>query len=490
MFELKPVMDKETCDKLHHIPHTRWKASPELVKKYSFLHHEQGEVYHKAAVSFIKKMGMDIPPPRSVYQPGMLFSEQFFNYWKEVEINWNKDAWSFAKRKLFSAFNWSNLTPLSLDDVAMHIITSDKKDKSAGLPTLAHKQDVMKEDLARAKAISTGRVAPPPCMALYRTQVNKARLVWGYPLSVTLIEGSFMIPLIEHIKSARYPYTLGLSSYGVNGRLARLAYCPIQYCLDWSKFDSTVSRQVISLAFNCVKRAFKSVDREAWNFVCRYFACGHILMPDGNIYTGRVRGIPSGSWFTQLIGSMCNYFLIHYISYVVGEGIERAVVLGDDSVIGMNRMPNVRKWESAAADIGMVIHPLKQKITHGHPHYLGHDWGSMYPVRPVDETIQRICTSERFDMKKTGRYEYEYLYQKAKALLVDNPDAYPILTEFMAYLRGFAKGSGPGIAYGMVAGTDQTGTNILTSWGKAHVTFDPRKTRGFKTTIIQQMWRH
>jgi len=382
------------------------------------------------------------------------------------------------------------LKMVSLDVVQNEILLTDKSVKSSGAPLFTSKKEALSSgDLGRAKAISTGRVAPPPAVAYYRTQVSKTRLVWCLPLSMILVEGTYMVPIMEKIRCVKTPYTMGMTSAGIVGRMDKLSYSPVQYCLDWSKFDSTVPLKVLAACFSIIKSWFDSVDDTTFSLVQRYFCTCPLLMPDGYIYTGRRRGVPSGSWFTQLIDSLANMFLSNYIATINKDTILDGLYLGDDSVLAMPGMPNVKSWAEQAKKIGMMINPEKQEITHGKPHFLGHYWGEVAPGRPIDETVQRLATSERF--KAFGsRAEYrEYEFQRALALLVDNYESYDLIVEYLAYLL---KVPAYFVYLQLTNGQIMTGTSVRTSWALAQSQMQPynRAPDGRPVHLSHQILRH
>ncbi|GMK36942.1 MAG: RdRP [aquatic viral metagenome] len=363
-----------------------WRDSG-VLKKLQRIHRKVGDIYLKPAVKWLKLRGYKVPPPRSTYEPERLFNEQFYNYFRDVDVEWDERAFALALRDLKRAFPRRPLLSLKITEVKDQL----KLDTNAGLPTLSKK----KEDWDRAKReafkILYGKLRPLPCVGLYRTQVNlsdpkgppKVRLVWGYPMAMTILEATVALPLMDALSEDRKcPYPLGYTGLGINGRLQRARWSEIQFCMDWSKFDSTVPKRVIRVVFDYLKSWF--VDQEAqrkMDVVADYFMHAGILMPDGRVYVGRKRGIPSGSLFTQIVGSMANYFLIRYLGYrtdtwIDGEGI---LVFGDDSVIPLSKPPDLVRWSEEAGRLGMVIHPNKQVLTHGAPHFLGHFWSG--PLR-------------------------------------------------------------------------------------------------------------
>lgn len=480
-------LNDETLDRLRFIPSHTWYADDRQREKYERACRPVGKTWHRSVTLFLEKEGIPVPESRSWFEPEALFGDQFFNYWRKIEIKWDERAFSFAFRRTMEAFEpLGKVDPYELEQVATEILYSDKALKGAGAPTFAKKRDALYSDLKRAKAIATGRVAPPPCVAYHRSHPGKVRMVWGYPLSMTLLEGMFAIPLMDAVMRTRTPYVLGYSSNGMSGRLAALSYGTVQFCLDWSKYDSTVPRRVINVAFRVLRSHLNLVDETVWKVVAKYFATCPVLMPDFRIYYGRVRGVPSGSYFTQIIDSVCNTFLAYYVSYKLHEGISDLVVLGDDSVLAMNRMPDVQAWSTVAEELGMGINPAKQVITHGVPHFLGHWWGNV-PFRPMEETIERLASSEKYVNLKGTDLE-RYLIEKAKALAIDNPSSYWFMVRYVAFLKRCS----PWYVHLLWSGPLDTGTLYRTGFSRYSTMGDiTHVPYGFiRSRMPEQMLRH
>jgi hypothetical protein len=297
-----------------------------------------------------------------------------------------------------------------------------------------------------------------------------------------------MLPIEAAFREGEFPYVLGYTSSGLQGRLARLGYSNVQYCLDWSKYDSTMPARVIHTVFRLIRSWFGDVDETLWDVVVRYFVTCPVLMPDEYLYSGRKRGIPSGSWFTQLIGSLCNEFLIRYLAFQTGDHVGDALFMGDDAVLGMERMPSVQKWSELASRFGMVIHPTKQVVTHGAPHFLMHKWGGCWPTRPVGESLQRLATSERYK-RFSSREEYlAWTLDKAKGLLVDNPAAFEELSDYIAWRMRIPVWEA---RRALNAGRLNVGSWSRRGWAEADSTVPTGKTReGFKRSLGQQILCH
>lgn len=338
-----------------------------------------------------------------------------------------------AVERRFAALN-NTLHPMDAVEV-QHFVS---RSTSAGAPYFKKKKEVFDSGYRFDKR----RVGVDPCVAYYRTQSRqktdgsfspKVRLVWGFPLDQTIAEGAYARPAIEAIMCVKNPYVLGLGKSHIAARLCSFQWAPMVGSFDWSKFDATVPKQLISLAFNLVKKWFvkSSIDETLWTQIVEYFIYTPILMPDGKVYYGKAGGIPSGSYFTGVIGSLCNLLLIEYLIRDQDRRIREVLVMGDDSVVALDQELDVKKMAKIAhLHFGMELHPDKQRYTR-YDHdmsFLSHTWKHGRPTRPVEVSEAKAVYSERsWPMGVNAR---EFRLEKSLNLYADNPDFWPLVKDW------------------------------------------------------------
>lgn len=317
-----------------------------------------------------------------------------------------KMAWKvFAKPA-----NVERIKPLRLIDTEPHI----KKSKSAGLTMLHHtKGEAMEYAMGRAGQILNGVKSPNPCLAGIRSQakdpetgriedyVGKTRLVWAYPAEMTLIEAKFAVPLYEIFKRKRTTMMFGRSKMDVgcliDSAVKNTGDCV--YGLDYSKFDSTIPAYLIRYAFKILRTwfDFSGEDQSAWDTVIKYFIHTPIVMPDGNLYTGKKHGVPSGSYFTQLIDSIVNTVLIGALSknFNLSVSWRHFFVLGDDVILSTYKGLDLHQVADYLKDtFGIILHPTKCEVHKAH--FLGADWPVVTPVRDIQELVNKAVWPERY----------------------------------------------------------------------------------------------
>lgn len=339
--------------------------------------------------------------PRSIYDPQQMYTalERYATDWtafeqtdSHIEFGFRMAYKIFAKPK-----NVETLCILSDEEVVRNAL---KLNKSAGLPSLGKKRDNLSYAFDREAQIRLGMKAPNPCIAYKRTQQgNKTRLVWGYPLEMTIMESRYARPLIERFLKVRSPMAFGMAKAELGAKLHRYIVegSGTIVCLDYSKYDSTIPKVFIKEAFRILRTWFSKadVDTYGWDTVVKYFLMTPIVMPDGHLYLGKNHGVPSGSYFTQMIDSIVNVILCYALRSRFGFDFrpESLYVLGDDVIFSVQGNVNLKAWATYLSKFGMQLHADKKTIV-GLPHFLGAYWDKGKPDVPIDEIISKSVFPE------------------------------------------------------------------------------------------------
>lgn len=440
-------------------------------KAISMITRPQGLLFERKLLEDFKSMGFDLVPDRdnkSVFDPdGLWYS---FNKYSEPR-KFNPDRKSLRKAidLAFWVFghneDFPKLEPLSFDELRV----DDNLDltKSSGLPHLGKKGDWFDRDVHRAKRYWLENRRPEPCMSYHRVQHGekgpKTRLVWGYPASVTYCEGLFCIPLIKYFSGRHTPYIGGRTKGEIFCRLVPIINRDIRYTIDFSSFDASLNPEIIEAAFSILLTHFNLDDQHLrlWKKLIDYFINTTILMPDGYVYQ-KSRGIPSGSFFTQLIGSIANFIIIQYASYsrLLGPIHYRDIlVMGDDSVFGLdNIVLNIHNISRACGELGMVVHPDKCKISSfgSELWFLSHEWSTGVPTRSEEDVVKRLVFPERYNSE---RYEIR-IEQKWFSFMMDCACTFKLFRRWLSYTNSTL----PGLRSGLPTINRLTQVNPRSGW--------------------------
>jgi hypothetical protein len=109
---------------------------------------------------------------------------------------------------------------------------------------------------------------------------------------------------------------------------------------DWSGFDSRVRENMLVAAFGVLRTCFRGDDQWLDNLFLRFLShtlVKQVVVPGGYYYT-LTKGIPSGSPFTSLIGSIVNWLVLVDLEIQAGGTksvrANRRLVYGDDFLQG------------------------------------------------------------------------------------------------------------------------------------------------------------
>ncbi|BDB16244.1 RNA-dependent RNA polymerase [Aspergillus protuberus partitivirus 1] len=295
-----------------------------------------------------------------------------------------------------------------------------RRDTSAGSTFMGYKKgDVMEEIYHEARwlghrmkqdgegTFNPSKMRFPPCLAGQRGGMSerddpKTRLVWIYPAEMLVVEG-FYAPLMYR------DFMNDPNSPMLNGKSAPRLYtewcCNIRdgetlYGMDFSAFDTKVPAWLVYAAFDILKQNVnfatfggKPVSKleaqkwkNVWDGMVWYFVNTPILMPDGRMFR-KFRGVPSGSWWTQMIDSVVNYVLIEYLADCQAVEIRNLRVLGDDSATRANDQFDLERAKLDCEPTGMVLKPEKCDRTKDPTQFklLGTTYRNGHAHRPTSE---------------------------------------------------------------------------------------------------------
>lgn len=226
-----------------------------------------------------------------------------------------------------------------------------------------------------AAGISTFRYHPD--LAWTRTQLGtvedpKIRNVWGKSFDNIILEGITAYPLIEAYRTSNSPMPLGINYFKkLPTIINQTLYDGITYHtgvgLDIKSFDASCHEWLINIAFDILEDNIEFTDLmgyESFRYTRNFFIHTPIVMPDGRMWLKHT-GVPSGSYYTQMIDSIIN-LIINYYAQICHHGQTfNTHVLGDDSLFGVPidlGIPSIDDYIPHFARLGFTVHPDKSII--------------------------------------------------------------------------------------------------------------------------------
>lgn len=274
------------------------------------------------------------------------------------------------------------------------------------------------------------------------------------------IEGGWAAPLIEAYKQQdKYIWLGGVFVDKIDRAVTRYPSEKFEkFNLDWSGFDTSVVNRLIRTAFDILHAQieWKTWDyricgpaerarwEHLWDNTVEYFINTPILLQDGTLLR-KSHGIPSGSWFTQLVGSIVNWILIrflircalykdHDLELDLGLGID-IKVLGDDSFFALPRTIShkidLHQFAALAKScFGMTLNP--DKCSRGSTKdikFLGFQYIGSYIYRPAVDWLGMALYPESNDLGPT------YTFQRLLGLLLTSGGLSDVICELIEEIQ-------------------------------------------------------
>lgn len=272
----------------------------------------------------------------------------------------------------------------------------------AGYGYIGKKGDPGNLDKAIRRAVSSlywwedtklGRTNRPfrfrPDLAWSRTQLGtfespKIRNVWGTAFENILLEGITAAPLIARYAEKAEPMVIGQNMYKrlpdiIHKALDGEGHPQYGIGIDIKSFDSSLQPWLMHTAFDIIEDNLDFQGYYDWlsfQYSREHFITRPVVMPDGRMWLKRL-GLPSGSYFTQLVGSICNHIGISYAQLKTYAQFFKTWVLGDDSLFGLPEklgFPDLDSFAMWLAVLGLLMHPDKCTVAvrPDHLDFLGH----------------------------------------------------------------------------------------------------------------------
>jgi len=351
-------------------------------------------------------------------------------YFTEPSMKWRTDAFAVKARELVR-----NELSLVRKAKVLSVVQGWRtlpRDTSPGLPLTRYAGNMKKRDcgemtIAYCRKViwltryGWGDYRFPPCVSAARLQLckkpkNKPRLVWVYPMCVSIFESIFSVPITNAWK------TNALFSWHVNwlrGAGPELASSVNKtdgatFGVDFSGFDTKPSTEAIDWAFSIIRENLnfhKPWHARLFHAVKYYFKNTPILMYN-RLYLKKDK-VPSGSGFTQLVDSLiCAYlnadivlrlhstynprFELNEVKCLI-DVTELMKILGDDSLV---KLKGIGLRYNAGVEISEMFDTLHDMTAHPEKGFVL-PTGAREEDEAVDFLGKQIWSERDFDIDKS-----------------------------------------------------------------------------------------
>jgi len=328
------------------------------------------------------------------------------------QVSIDKHAAKIADTFVLSRLSKGTLTRCLLEDAAM----SFEGRTSYGWPFVSSNPSFFDEAMGMSMAVIASNNLPtylayPAILGFRGTPTGlhtrpKARVVWQCSRVIANIEKTVFIPVFKALQHSP-GFAAWTSAKDVEFSITRMfdaGRAGTVMSVDFSKFDSSLPREIIGRVFSFLSAWFGSTyDKAIIGALCHYFQGVQLLTPRG-LHINKLRGVPSGSVMTNLVDSLANMWVIAYGAAKLGSRVSDCEVQGDDGVYRFNVDITPPELKGVLReDLGMTINPDKGLIAENEVHFLQNvyrrsyrDKGLCLGVRPIMRVLNGMMSYERF----------------------------------------------------------------------------------------------
>lgn len=383
---------------------------------------------------------------KAMYTTLKQFGENFIEPKRHYEVCRN------AKSLLIKLIEPVKLSPLTVVE-GMELDRNIKNFKTSAGSLAYGKQKGEIKELMIAQCLKYKRdltLRPLPALGMRRSQLGgltdskgkfkgkdikkKGRLVWCLEAGQILFESQYARPLSDYLASMFPNIATGKDPHTIQKFMLRWNSKPYWVSIDYSKFDSTIQAWVIKEVFDIIKMFFDEHYHDEIDWVMENFINLPIIMPDGETVWAR-KGIKSGSYFTQVVGSLANaYMMLAFLMHnhqcderkvmndlydVENKNNATFMCMGDDNIIftySKIELEDLTKFMKQT--FGIEVSPdkcdtkyKKDGSVNKYPVFLKRAWTPLGSDRDIVDLILNMMHPERVrEYEKKGFSPWHVLY--------------------------------------------------------------------------------
>jgi hypothetical protein len=373
---------------------SRDSIAEEMVAKVGFTEFER--------LTEIEKHELDKWGPFSKVPPFPERRESLKEYWSQGGDP-DLDSLSKAEERVKSLIRAGSLRPTALSTARDRLPSNT----SLGAPWFTSDRKYVGDYYQRAAQAKDPEDCYP-CFILQRgtpmsRTETKVRNVWAIDHMEPILGGTVMYPIMESLRLLP-----GFSAWVHPNNVDKEATRILQKAggrrilsSDYEHFDASVPRFLLDSADRIFKYWFVASVHGRIDLLGEIFATVPIIVPY-EIWSDRNGGIPSGSIFTSVKGTIVNLLAGLYYGYRSGTEVLDFMCLGDDSVFLYDDDSVIDNVSELASELGLTMNQDKQYVDTESLHYLQRWHSSKY-------VINGICKGVHSPYRTmNGMLSYEY----------------------------------------------------------------------------------
>nr|UAW00358.1 MAG: RNA-dependent RNA polymerase [Porcine picobirnavirus] len=352
--------------------------------------------------------------------------------------------WQEAKHRVTRALMQSgarSLRPVSYSSVVDDMRARDTLESNSGWPlfTRRNKPEVVKQSIEEAE---NGLWKTYPAIALFRNYNRKTRLVWMFPMSANLVEGSFFQPLQSILMRSKFaqqflaPWTgfeqvrdLVTATYNSGNVIA---------ASDFSSTDAHFQLATSMEVYDVISQCFQPRFREQLKESIQYMHEIPLIVSSTTMLVGE-HGVSSGSNWTNFIETIFDWILAEFVS--IKGGYSGLYAIGDD--MSWYHTTYNENFSDMLASIGEDVgQEIKADKTTNDPDkvkslqrlfqkgYVRPD-GKLRAVYPTIRALKSLVYPERFHKPKLWSKDMEAI---RAFMILENCVDHPLFEEFCRFV--------------------------------------------------------
>lgn len=326
--------------------------------------------------------------PQGANPPWKAKKDKFYEYYaysgKDYSHIYNSVEWQEALDNVRSRFNFDNSKrPYGFDRVLEVMRKSGKLGTNSGAPLFVKKR----EPKAIEAAIKTARLGTHEWKKLWaqlgnRSQRGKSRFIFMFPFATTIVENSFVMPVLKHLKELDLPFFSAWEGFShVEKNITPMIESYENLVgTDFTAMDQHFTVDKSLQVYAVVKHFFQ---KSQWRALKESMCWAHeipVLTPDGMVYGEH--GMASGSGWTNLSETIFNMILSEFISIKIkanemqperstgSEAPLRSMGLGDDGFMATSCADAADIFVECANSVGLESNRSKQVSSTDYTQYL------------------------------------------------------------------------------------------------------------------------
>lgn len=326
--------------------------------------------------------------PQGANPPWKDKKDKFYEYYayagKDYSHIYNSVEWLEALDNVRSRFNFNNSKrPYGFDRVLDVMRKSGKLGTNSGAPLFVKKRDSEAINAAM-KAASLGSHEWKKLWAQLgnRSQRGKSRFIFMFPFATTIVENSFVMPVLKYLKELDLPFFSAWEGFShvENNITPMFKSYENLVGTDFTAMDQHFTVDKSMQVYAVIKHFFQ---KSQWRALKESMSWAHeipVLTPDGMIYGEH--GMASGSGWTNLSETIFNMILSEFISIKMkaeaseterNNGSDAPLVsmgLGDDGFMATNNPDAADLFVECANSVGLESNRSKQVSSTDYTQYL------------------------------------------------------------------------------------------------------------------------